>query len=728
LWRFHEAARQRGAVIDGGLTNPDGTQTGYLIDTLGPDFTADEGFIADALARWLPAMKGESRRDFARLLCGEFGALRVQGKSESVLKNIYTKLMCWLYYRFAAVVPLLGEDELPRVLFVCRDISAHEALLLRLLNAVGADILLVLTAGEDGYLKRDPESRHAQLLFQGAPPFPEGWTLKALRKTMAEKPAPREASVTRPAQRKIDPFSYFRRPSREICTNAWMEQADYEAILTPAMSRGSDPGLYYNAFIRLTGAKDRLTFPGELHRFYRHLMDAGRPVVIVDEGLSLPGPEEVAQIRRRNYRSAEEMVVDLANNLPKCADADLERMLQRAFVTTMLEAVSPEEPLNRLTVSAVYLLCWIRRWHRELFRGDKAMSCFILMGGCKSAQEALYPLFLSRLPVDVLILATDLERPCALKDPRLLELRGGEALRMTHFPRDTGSLRVPTVAANAEEELTDILYSGSGLYRNMQFQRAEAMTLKTTLDELFLLWDQELRYRPGFTAGEQAVTMPVLYARICGVENGDTAAYWQRVRQLAEGDVFFCPNLPVIPHNSPNPFQPLAIRALRGGVLRRNTLREDRQYPFGMIRGEMQDHMLDKLQLMLDRRLIKGTFENGTEYAVVATILNLDKGLIRALQSFDFTWRNPKAVCVAANDGGASLEDAILLTFLNLVGFDVALFLPTGYQTVERWLNDDLPVEHQAGEYMYELKMPDLDALPRPRKRGWLDNLFKRGN
>ena len=727
--RFYEAATQRGVVIDGGLQNPDGAQTGYMTDALGPDFRADEGFVADALARWLPAMGAEHRRDLARLMCAEFDAMRGRGKPESALKNLYVKLMCWLYYRFARLMPLLGEDEPPRVLFVCRDISAHEVVMLRLLNGIGADVLLLLTAGEEGYLKHDPDSRHSQPLFSDAPPFPKGWSLRTMRAENVEKPAPREASVTHPAQIKIDPFSYFRKPSHEICTNAWMREADYSAILTPAAARGDDPGLYYNAFIRLTGVKDRLTFPGEIHRFYQQLTSSGRPVVIVDEGLSIPGPEEVARIRRRNYRTAEEMVVDLANNLPRCSDDDLERMLQRAFVTTVLEARSPAEPLNRLTVSAVYLLCRILRWHRELFQNYRPgrVPCFILMQGCGDRQEALYPQFLSRLPVDVLILATDLDRPCALEDVRLLDLKGGESLPMPRFPRDAGSLRVRTVAASAEEELGEVLYRDSGLYRNMQFERAEALTLRTTRDEFFLLWDQELCYRPGFAAGKQSVTMPVLYARFFGVERGDIQIYWQRIRQLAEGDVFFRKGFPVAPGGA-SPFQPLALRALRGGVLRRNALKSDRQYPFGIIREEMQDHILDKIQLMLDRRLIRGTFENGVEYTVVATVLNMDKQLVRMLQSFDFTRRNPKAVCVAADEGGASLEDAILLTFLNLVGFDVALFVPTGYQTVERYLNDNLPVEHQAGEYMYELRVPELEAMPKPRKRTWLDNLFKRGN
>ena len=75
-----------------------------------------------------------------------------------------------------------------------------------------------------------------------------------------------------------------------------------------------------------------------------------------------------------------------------------------------------------------------------------------------------------------------------------------------------------------------------------------------------------------------------------------------------------------------------------------------------------------------------------------------------------------------------ALEDAILITFLNLIGFDVVLFVPTGYQTIERYLNDNYPIEHQIGEYLYDLQIPDFSTLPQPKSRSWLDHILKRGN
>ena len=120
------------------------------------------------------------------------------------------------------------------------------------------------------------------------------------------------------------------------------------------------------------------------------------------------------------------------------------------------------------------------------------------------------------------------------------------------------------------------------------------------------------------------------------------------------------------------------------------------------------------------------TFANGTEYTVLATALGMGKALLRLLQAFDFTRKSPKLVAVDAKEGGACLQDAILLTLLNLLGFDVALFVPTGYRTVERYLADNLPVEHQIGDYIYDLTPPELDAMPQPRPAGLFDRLFRR--
>ena len=141
---------------------------------------------------------------------------------------------------------------------------------------------------------------------------------------------------------------------------------------------------------------------------------------------------------------------------------------------------------------------------------------------------------------------------------------------------------------------------------------------------------------------------------------------------------------------------------------------------------EMQEHIFDKLQQMLDQRLIKGTYVNGTEYTILSTVLNMKKEVLRLVQGFDFTRKNPKVVVINTKDQLPSLEDAIMLTFLNKLGFDIVLFVPTGYQMIERYLNDNYPVEHQIGEYVYDLSVPDFSQLSPLKGPSRLKNLFRR--
>ena len=136
---------------------------------------------------------------------------------------------------------------------------------------------------------------------------------------------------------------------------------------------------------------------------------------------------------------------------------------------------------------------------------------------------------------------------------------------------------------------------------------------------------------------------------------------------------------------------------------------------------------MDKLELLIEQRFIKGTFENGTEYTIIATVLNLPKDIVRMLQKFDFTKENPKLVYVNTKEEMISLEDTILVTFLNLIGFDVVFFVPTGYQTVERYFNGKSIEEHQIGEYMYDLRVPNMAMISLSGKTKWRDKIFKRG-
>lgn len=740
LWKYHEAARARGVILETQICNPDERQLNYYMETMGAAFAPESRFIRSALQKWMPRMQESMRGEFAEALCVQLQELRRQGKSEGIQKNVYIKLMCWLYYKFERIMPFLGQDDAPKILYESNSMTNHELILLRILMAMGTDVVLLETQSDEAYRRLDATSACSQLFsIPGGRPFPADFSLKALRKVhmQAARSAPVKTAPPNPvstpgghAAPAIDVEKRLAAPVKAPCTNAWMKKADWQEALTPPVMRGTEAKLFYNAFLRVNGVQDKLTYVNELYQFYQQMQTEGRRVCILDGALPIPSPEEIQKIRRRNYRSAEEMTLDLIGNIPAAASVDLQRMMQLSFARTLKQAQRQEPNINRLTATAVYLLCWILRYQNDIFQGwrDGEVPCVIKMGGCESEREALYMLYLSQLPADVIIFAPNLNQPCALRSDTLLEITGTESMPPMSFPRQSGNLTMHTAASYAEGELSSVLYEDTGLYRNQQFARADAITLQTTYDEIFILWDQELKYRPNFSTGSQGVNMPVIYAKISGVEDGKLAPYWQKVKSLVStADTLLFRQFPIV-RSGGNSFGQMAVKCLKNGRIRSDELKANRQYPFGLLRVEMQEHILRKTQGMLDDRLIRGTFENGTEYTVLSTILGMSKEILRLIQGFDFTKKNPKIVAISTKDQMPTLEDAILLAFLNRIGFDIAMFVPTGYQTIEPYLKDCLPIEHQIGAFIYDQEIPDFASLPEHRGLQRLNQFLRRGN
>lgn len=700
LTQYDQAARTNGVVIEGRIPNPDPKQLDYLAEMMGSDFQLDAGFLTQKLTRWLPRLTGAQREAVVTAMTATLQDLQAHGKNENMLRNAYIKYMCWLYYKFERILGRLGGDELPKILYD-GTVSSYELQLLVILARAGADIVLLERAGDAGYLRCDPTSQYAQLYqAPGLTPFPADFSLRQLRE-QGRQQAERQKLYGAPAG--IAP-----------CTNAWMKAPDVKEILTAVRARGDDPKLFYNAFVVQYGVEDKLLFPSDMVAFYQQLKREGRKVCLENGRLPPPTPEEIAAVRRRNHQTAEQLAADLAANLQYPNNQQLQTLMRQAFLDVVLEedkAVGGN--LNRLLNKAVYLVAWMKRYQKDLFQNWQApeVGVFILFGACSGDNEALFLRLLAKLPVDVLVLLPDLNAPCVLKDPALLDLHKEHSLPMTDFPVEPSQMRVRTAAYQAEREMDSILYQNTGLYRAKQHQKAEVVTLQTMYEEIGLLWDQELKYRPGFAAEGDTVTVPVLLEKICGIKDGPILPYWLEIKKLVTPETTLVTKLPWQTGLEANPMKPYATQFLRQGRLQREKIKQHKDYPYGILRPEIQDYLLDKLQVLLDEKLIAGTYQNGTEYTIVSTILGLPKDLLRRIQNFDFTKKNPKLIIISTTEETLSLEDSILVAFLNLVGFDILFFVPTGYQSIEKYFQKPFANEHQLGPYRYDLQVPDFRTL-----------------
>lgn len=711
---YYEAAGKSGVILEGGIANPNKQNLSYYMEIMGTDFQVNPEFFLSSLKKWLPRMNPKQRIQVADSIYCALTELSQSGKNENMLKNAYIKFMCWLYYRFERIINKLGENQLPKILYEGQ-ITQHELILLSILCSSGCDVVLLQYKGDGSYLSLDKDSRLSDLWeMPETMSFPPSFSLKQIREDIAAQ-SRREAL-------------YGIRPKIKGCINIWASGKGLEDILIVPLSRGNEPDMYYHCFYRINGVEDKTTYLSQLYQAYLSIKESGRRLLILENTILPPTTEEIARIQRGNFTLTEQVLKKLSENIHYTANVELQRQMVESFLSLMEELEKqPGITINKLTTKAVYLLCWLQRYQSELFSAWKLpeISCLIYLGGCRNDNESLFLRFLSRLPVDIVILTPDRQSPCCLEDKRLLEIQHEYSLLVEKFPTENADIRLGTTAYHAERELDSTLYQDSGVYRNRQYKQAMSVTLETMYEEIEILWNQELKFRPNFSVVNQIVHLPVIFAKISGVKDGAVSPYWSGIKSLITEDVFVIKQVPYLSSESENPMTPYAVEFLKDGKLLNKKIKAHPSYPYGFIREEIQDYLLEKLQVLIDRKSIKGTMENGTEYRIIATILNMKQDIVRMLQRFDFTKKNPKVIYINTTEKMISLEDSILTAYLNIVGFDLLFFVPTGYQTIERYFAMPI-VEHQVGEYLYDLRVPDLGIGSSNLRRSWRDKFFKR--
>lgn len=715
LMKYYSETRRRGVILEGKIPNPTEQNLSYYEEMMGLEFRMDVKFFLQQLQRWLPRLDQEQRDRIAMAMYDGLMDMHRQGKNLNILKNAYIKFMCWLYYRFERILVFLGKEEIPKILCE-RDPGNYGLRMLDILSRAGCDMILLQYEPREGC--GEISEIFTDYVQEGMSSFPEGFGIRQLGEEQQ--------------RRQNLAMLYGERPQIFGEINTWSQKKGMEAALEPVGSRGTEPNKFYHCFWRITGVEDPVTYMQDLFRFYEQMRQSGRKILILDQTIPQPSVEEIGEIRRQPYKTIEQMLSHLSGNIRCGENPQLEQLINQTFIDIMMEKFEKEQGnLQRLANKAVYLLCWIRRYQKILFQGWKLpeLACVIDFGGCRNENEALFLKFLSKLPTDLLIFVPDQSRPCCLQAPELLELHYDQSMEAESFPTEHAMLRMGTAAYYAERELDTLMYQDSGMYRERQHKKANVVNLQTMYEEIRLLWDEELKYRPNFQVVQEVVTMPVICSKISGVKDGDLARYWEELRNLNTADTVLVTKLPWFQGPQRSSQKMNVTEFLKNGRLQKKRIKDHRLYPYGFLREAMQNHILEKLELLINQKIIKGTFENGTEYAILSTVLNLPKQLLQLIQKLDFTKKNPKIMIVHTTEQCLSLEDSILTAFLNLVGFDVLFFVPTGYRSVEGFFQKNIMEEHEIGEYLYDLNVPDLSAdRGRAALLSWKEKIFKRGN
>ncbi|ONI40579.1 hypothetical protein AN640_08595 [Candidatus Epulonipiscium fishelsonii] len=294
-----------------------------------------------------------------------------------------------------------------------------------------------------------------------------------------------------------------------------------------------------------------------------------------------------------------------------------------------------------------------------------------------------------------------------------------------------------TIAFQKQNEFYQNMCDENIIFKPHQYKYANSVQLQTIYEEIALLWNTEPKYRENFKVENDVVTIPVLFAKISGVAETSMAKYWANIRKLCTEDTLIVKDMPFIKLERTLKFN--VDNFYRNGIFYKEKIKIDKYYPFGLLRLDMQEHILNKMELLIEQKLIIPNFNNQSqrqsffyslpkifikskeppviEHIIISTILNLNKEVLRYLQEFDFGKSNPKIIYINASQRQITLQDSIVLMFLSLVGFDILFFVPTGYATIENYFTLGI-LEHQMGKYVYDAKVPNIRYKQRLFKKG----------
>ncbi|KOA18928.1 hypothetical protein CLHOM_26680 [Clostridium homopropionicum DSM 5847] len=388
------------------------------------------------------------------------------------------------------------------------------------------------------------------------------------------------------------------------------------------------------------------------------------------------------------------------------------------------------------------ILIWLYKYIPNLFKkfdylknsNDEIFNPKILYYGDIKKHEAYFLIFLSLMGCDILYINSKEDKIFEEIDKeetfsRLLSLP--QVSELKEFPSEEIIVRHETAAFKAHREIGDILYDeNDGIYRPWQFEayKTHPLTLKTTYDELKLLWKEEARMRPGFKVEAGTVYIPNLFAKISGTFN-DLNQYWNDFKDFKNvEDLLFISDIPYILDNNYSRYDLYSLEyCFKNGMVDKESLLSNRLYKFSYLKTPLQNGIIDKINQLLKLSIFKNKMETEFKLKILMTVLSLNENILKLIQKFDYPFKIPKILIYDNDKDIFSDSDSIVVAFLSLMGFDIAIFTPTGYNNIEQKIQDTYYDTHKLENVNFDLQIPNLNSIRKNKEKSgsFWSNLFK---
>lgn len=667
------------------------------------------------------------------------------------IKNFSLKLLTWI----DSFVPSLfksvnyknASNEIynPKVLFY-GNIKKHEVYFLIFLSKLGCDVLYVNPNSDGEFEKIDKPQQFSKLLR-----LPQIGTIKKFspEKSFTAKPVQVRTTPIK-SQNLANDFQVLKiLDSPNIITVSLKTSNDpFKDILEPLSRRSGYIGLpmpliptYFYRYIGMKESEDK--YYNELFNLDKRLQSLNHLYLKFIKNIPLVSNPDLVTKTQMVWKDLGEFDISKKNLLfslllrtnvfPKFNDNLLDSTFIRSFMLIVDIFLKTEKNINLSKIKnfSLKILTWSHQFLPQLFKHFEyqkksnvdVCNPKILYYGDIKKHEIIFLILLSHLGCDILYVNSfNDEAFFKIEDPnvysKLLEFNNKTMLK--EFPKEEILLREETTAFKASREIATIIHNeDDGVYKPWQFEnyKTRPKTLKTTFDELKILWNETARMRSGFKVDNGTVYIPNLFAKISGIHM-DINSYWNEVKEFKSNEnTLFISKIPFTKVTSKSSdLYTCGYLINKDGLIDRKALLQNKIYTFSYLKTPLQETIIEKINHLFKTSMLKKPLDKAFKLKILITILSIDTKILRLIQQFDYPSKVPKLVLFDNDEDLFNDEDSIILSFLNLMGFDILILTPTGYNNIEQKIHEKYFDIFKLENVKFDLELPNFNSLSRPKK------------
>ena len=453
-----------------------------------------------------------------------------------------------------------------------------------------------------------------------------------------------------------------------VCRNAWMKEPD------PLQEIQRRPEGLNTIFCEIKGTNCIANYAEDLFKLRRSLSDC-----IVING-KIPNPT-----------------------------VDEGRQEVKGIVKLVLQRFLREKRITGNDAKVLKALCC--RYFSQVSK--EKVGTLLYYGSITEKKEIQLLDFAKELPIDVIILNHAKEESYDFKGDFMV-IEEEFASPLAQFPEEV----LATGAASVEKTLDQVLYGDENFSRPNQYSDVESIILNVTKEDVTGLWSEEIKMRTGYGIENGKVIVPTLYAQITGLGNFSKRSYIDFVSDLTQNSMCFVTEALEI--------SPIKLK----GDSSLKTM-SDKHFnkkfaekvlsmtPLSILSQEKQNLLVEKANEMIKKYKFNSIWDVLTFAGILFAI---PEALAQLIHVWDLTKVNPKIVMVLTGTRKLESKEEVMLQYLHAIGFDVLLFVPTGYGLVTEDLLRSGLQKIDLSNYNFSIQYSEIVS----NRKGLLNRLFHR--